>query len=102
MINCQDLLNLEIFKNIKLLAGKNGLYKNELLNSLMIRSYLIYIDCKNMSADTKIIMMIWWDLITQAGLLSIGRTSTKEKGELIVEEALSKMVDIINKEFTCK
>lgn len=27
MINCQDLLNLEIFKHIKLLAGKNGLYK---------------------------------------------------------------------------
>lgn len=27
MISCQDLLNLEIFKNIKLLAGENGLYK---------------------------------------------------------------------------
>lgn len=27
MINCQDLLNLEIFKNIKLLTGENGLYK---------------------------------------------------------------------------
>ena len=27
MISCQDLLSLEIFKNIKLIAGKNGLYK---------------------------------------------------------------------------
>lgn len=28
MVSCKDLLNLEIFKNIKLLAGKNGLHKN--------------------------------------------------------------------------
>ena len=118
---------------------------------------------KNMPDDTKIIMMSWWDLITQStidkifdevefpgwalehaaitetslilkfrpdlvhmdrlidekieevptyqvypipknlvpqsGLLSIGRTSSAAKGELIVEEALSKMVEIVNKEF---
>ena len=39
------------------------------------------------------------DLVPQSGLLSIGRTSSSAKGELIVEEALSKMVEIVNKEF---
>lgn len=28
MISCNDLLSLNIFKNIKLVAGKNGIYKN--------------------------------------------------------------------------
>ncbi len=39
------------------------------------------------------------DLVPKSGLLSIGRTSSAQKGELIVEEALSGMVDIIKKEF---
>lgn len=39
------------------------------------------------------------DLVPKSGLLSIGRTSSKEKGDLIVEEALEGMVKIINKEF---
>lgn len=39
------------------------------------------------------------DLVPQSGLLSIGRTSSPAKGELIVDEALSKMVEIVNKEF---
>lgn len=39
------------------------------------------------------------DLVPQSGLLSIGRTSSAQKGELIIEEALSGMVDIIKKEF---
>lgn len=38
------------------------------------------------------------DLVPKSGLLSIGRTSSKEKGELIIEEALEKMVQIVNKE----
>jgi creatinine amidohydrolase len=38
------------------------------------------------------------DLVPKSGLLSIGRTSSKEKGELIVNEALEKMIDIVNKE----
>ena len=39
------------------------------------------------------------DLVPKSGLLSIGRTSSAAKGELIVDEALSKMVEIVNKEF---
>ncbi|MGL5381339.1 creatininase [Clostridium sp.] len=38
------------------------------------------------------------DLVPASGLLAIGRTSSKEKGELIVNEALDKMVSIVNKE----
>lgn len=40
------------------------------------------------------------DLVPKSGLLAIGRTSSKEKGELIVNEALDKMISIVNKEFT--
>lgn len=39
------------------------------------------------------------DLVPSSGLLSIGRTSSAEKGQLIVEEALSEMINIIKKEF---
>lgn len=39
------------------------------------------------------------DLVPSSGLLAIGRTSSKEKGELIVEESLNEMIKIINKEF---
>lgn len=39
------------------------------------------------------------DLVPKSGLLSIGRTSSKEKGDLIVDEALEGMIKIINKEF---
>ncbi|MFR5266384.1 creatininase [Clostridium sp.] len=39
------------------------------------------------------------NLVPKSGLLSIGRTSSKEKGDLIVEEALEGMIKIINKEF---
>ncbi|MFL1471105.1 creatininase [Paraclostridium bifermentans] len=39
------------------------------------------------------------DLVPQSGLLSIGRTSSAQKGEVIVEEALNKMIDIVKKEF---
>lgn len=39
------------------------------------------------------------DLVPKSGLLAIGRTSSKEKGELIVNEALDKMISIVNKEF---
>lgn len=38
------------------------------------------------------------DLVPASGLLAIGRTSSKEKGELIIKEALEKMVNIVNKE----
>lgn len=38
------------------------------------------------------------DLVPKSGLLSIGRTSTKEKGDLIVTEALEQMVKIVKKE----
>ncbi|GKZ02067.1 creatininase [Paraclostridium bifermentans] len=39
------------------------------------------------------------DLVPQSGLLSIGRTSSAQKGEVIVEEALNKMIGIVKKEF---
>lgn len=39
------------------------------------------------------------DLVPSSGLLSIGRTASKEKGNLIVEEALDGMVSIVRKEF---
>ncbi|WP_199533993.1 creatininase [Romboutsia weinsteinii] len=39
------------------------------------------------------------DLVPKSGLLSIGRTSSKEKGELIIQEALEGMVNIVRKEF---
>lgn len=39
------------------------------------------------------------DLVPASGLLSIGRTSSQEKGELIIAEALKGMVSIVNKEF---
>ena len=39
------------------------------------------------------------DLVPKSGLLSIGRTSSKEKGDLIVAEALEGMIKIVNKEF---
>ncbi|WP_373601170.1 creatininase [Paraclostridium bifermentans] len=38
------------------------------------------------------------DLVPKSGLLAIGRTSSKEKGELIVNEALENMINIVNKE----
>lgn len=38
------------------------------------------------------------DLVPKSGLLSIGRTSTKEKGDLIVTEALEQMIKIVKKE----
>lgn len=41
------------------------------------------------------------DLVPQSGLLSIGRTSSAQKGEVIVEEALNKMIDIVKKNL-CK
>lgn len=40
------------------------------------------------------------DLVPKSGLLSIGRTSSKEKGDLIAKEALDGMVKVIKKEFT--
>ncbi|MBX9181717.1 creatininase [Paeniclostridium sordellii] len=39
------------------------------------------------------------DLVPKSGLLSIGRTSSKEKGELIVNESLENMINIVKKEF---
>ncbi|MGL4740796.1 MAG: creatininase [Sarcina sp.] len=39
------------------------------------------------------------DIVPKSGLLAIGRTSSKEKGELIIEEALDEMIKIVNKEF---
>lgn len=39
------------------------------------------------------------DLVPKSGLLSIGRTSSAQKGEVIVEEALNKMIGIVKKEF---
>ncbi|MGL4337022.1 MAG: creatininase [Turicibacter sp.] len=39
------------------------------------------------------------NLVPKSGLLSIGRTSSKEKGDLIVAEALEGMVRIVSKEF---
>ncbi|CEN78738.1 creatininase [Paraclostridium sordellii] len=39
------------------------------------------------------------DLVPKSGLLSIGRTSSKEKGELIVNESLENMIKILKKEF---
>ncbi|CEJ73975.1 creatininase [Paraclostridium sordellii] len=39
------------------------------------------------------------DLVPKSGLLSIGRTSSKEKGELIVNESLENMIKIVKKEF---
>ncbi|MGL5648210.1 MAG: creatininase, partial [Clostridium sp.] len=37
------------------------------------------------------------DLVPKSGLLSLGRSSSKEKGELIIEEALDGMVKILKK-----
>ena len=39
------------------------------------------------------------DLVPKSGLLSIGRTSSKEKGERIVEDALEGMIKVVSKEF---
>ena len=39
------------------------------------------------------------DLVPKSGLLSIGRTSSKEKGELIINESLETMIKIVKKEF---
>lgn len=39
------------------------------------------------------------ELVPASGLLSIGRTSSVEKGEIIIEEALTGMIKIIEKEF---
>ena len=39
------------------------------------------------------------DLVPKSGLLSIGRTSSKEKGELIINESLENMIKIVKKEF---
>lgn len=157
----KDIIEELIRDGVRKIALVNSHFENQafLLEAIDLVS-------KNMPADTKIIMMSWWDLITQntidkifdevefpgwalehaaitetslilkfrpdlvhmdrlidekieevptyqvypipkdlvpqSGLLSIGRTSTKEKGDLIVEEALSKMIEIVNKEFTCK
>ncbi|MEG2789439.1 MAG: creatininase [Romboutsia sp.] len=38
------------------------------------------------------------DLVPESGLLAIGRTSSKEKGELIIDEALEKMIEIVKQE----
>lgn len=157
----KDIIEELIRDGVRKIALVNSHFENQafLLEAIDLVS-------KNMPADTKIIMMSWWDLITQntidkifdevefpgwalehaaitetslilkfrpdlvhmdrlidekidevptyqvypipkdlvpqSGLLSIGRTSTKEKGELIIEEALSKMIEIVNKEFICK
>ena len=164
-LNGTTLINL--VKDIIEELIRDGVRKITLVNShFENQAFLleaIDLVSKNMPADTKIIMMSWWDLITQStidkifdevefpgwalehaaitetslilkfrpdlvhmdrlidekieevptyqvypipknlvpqsGLLSIGRTSSAEKGELIVEEALSKMVEIVNKEF---
>lgn len=154
----KDIIEELIRDGVRKIALVNSHFENQafLLEAIDLVS-------KNMPADTKIIMMSWWDLITQntidkifdevefpgwalehaaitetslilkfrpdlvhmdrlidekieevptyqvypipkdlvpqSGLLSIGRTSSAAKGELIVEEALSKMVEIVNKEF---
>lgn len=152
-----DILDELIRDGVKKIAIVNSHFENQafLLEAIDIVS-------KRMPKDTKIIMMSWWDLITQktidkifdeiefpgwalehaaitetslilkfapnlvhmdrlidekieevptyhvypipknlvpkSGLLAIGRTSSKEKGELIVSEALENMINIINKE----
>lgn len=154
----KDIIEELIRDGVRKIALVNSHFENQafLLEAIDLVS-------KNMPADTKIIMMSWWDLITQntidkifdevefpgwalehaaitetslilkfrpdlvhmdrlidekieevptyqvypipkdlvpqSGLLSIGRTSSPAKGELIVDEALSKMVEIVNKEF---
>lgn len=154
----KDIIEELIRDGVRKIALVNSHFENQafLLEAIDLVS-------KNMPDDTKIIMMSWWDLITQdtidkifdeiefpgwalehaaitetslilkfrpdlvhmdrlidekieevptyqvypipknlvpqSGLLSIGRTSSAAKGELIVEEALSKMVEIVNKEF---
>ena len=154
----KDIIEELIRDGVRKIALVNSHFENQafLLEAIDLVS-------KNMHADTKIIMMSWWDLITQntidkifdevefpgwalehaaitetslilkfrpdlvhmdrlidekieevptyqvypipkdlvpqSGLLSIGRTSSAAKGELIVDEALSKMVEIVNKEF---
>lgn len=154
----KDIIEELIRDGIRKIALVNSHFENQafLLEAIDLVS-------KNMPANTKIIMMSWWDLITQntidkifdevefpgwalehaaitetslilkfkpelvhmdklidekieevptyqvypipkdlvpkSGLLSIGRTSSAAKGELIVDEALSKMVEIVNKEF---
>ena len=153
----KDIIEELIRDGIRKIALVNSHFENQafLLEAIDLVS-------KNMPANTKIIMMSWWDLITQntidkifdevefpgwalehaaitetslilkfkpelvhmdklidekieevptyqvypipkdlvpkSGLLSIGRTSSAAKGELIVDEALSKMVEIVNKE----
>lgn len=164
-LNGTTLINL--VKDIIEELIRDGICKIALVNShFENQAFLleaIDLVSKNMPANTKIIMMSWWDLITQntidkifdevefpgwalehaaitetslilkfkpelvhmdklidekieevptyqvypipkdlvpkSGLLSIGRTSSAAKGELIVDEALSKMVEIVNKEF---
>ena len=152
-----DILDELIRDGVKKIAIVNSHFENQafLLEAIDIVS-------KRMPKDTKIIMMSWWDLITQktidkifdeiefpgwalehaaitetslilkfapnlvhmdrlidekieevptyhvypipknlvpkSGLLAIGRTSSKEKGELIVSQALENMINIINKE----
>ncbi|MCC3670252.1 MULTISPECIES: creatininase [Terrisporobacter] len=154
----KDIIEELIRDGVRKIALVNSHFENQafLLEAIDLVS-------KNMPANTKIIMMSWWDLITQntidkifdevefpgwalehaaitetslilkfkpelvhmdklidekieevptyqvypipkdlvpkSGLLSIGRTSSAAKGELIVDEALSKMVEIVNKEF---
>ena len=154
----KDIIEELIRDGIRKIALVNSHFENQafLLEAIDLVS-------KNMPANTKIIMMSWWDLITQntidkifdevefpgwalehaaitetslilkfkpelvhmdklidekieevptyqvypipkdlvpkSGLLYIGRTSSAAKGELIVDEALSKMVEIVNKEF---
>ena len=154
----KDIIEELIRDGVRKIALVNSHFENQafLLEAIDLVS-------KNMPDDTKIIMMSWWDLITQntidkifdevefpgwalehaaitetslilkfrpdlvhmdrlidekieevptyqvypipkdlvphSGLLSIGRTSSSSKGELIIEEALNKMVEIVNKEF---
>lgn len=154
----KDIIEELIRDGVRKIALVNSHFENQafLLEAIDLVS-------KNMPSDTKIIMMSWWDLISQntidkifdevefpgwalehaaitetslilkfrpdlvhmdrlidekieevptyqvypipkdlvpsSGLLSIGRTSSSKKGELIIEEALSKMVNIIEKEF---
>lgn len=154
----KDIIEELIRDGVRKIALVNSHFENQafLLEAIDLVS-------KNMPANTKIIMMSWWDLITQntidkifdeiefpgwalehaaitetslilkfkpelvhmdklidekieevptyqvypipkdlvpkSGLLSIGRTSSAAKGELIVDKALSKMVEIVNKEF---
>lgn len=57
------------------------------------------VDEKIDEAPTYQVYPIPSDLVPQSGLLSTVRTSSKEKGDLIIEEALEAMINIVKKEF---